>query len=119
MSNFVRFNKKLVIDTNGIIADADACGPPDLVQVQNARKFLSIYGRKTASVSKKQSSYGLKHTAEKMVGLYISNGALILAAKELGYRMRQCGQGSPNVYLNIKFAARQYREDMLKLGKEA
>jgi hypothetical protein len=50
--------------------------------------------------STKRSSYGLKHTAEKLDG-YISNGALIQAAKELGYKMRPLKAGSLNVYLNI------------------
>lgn len=103
MSSFVRFNEDLVIDANGIMPEAKAKTPPDVEQVERARKFLKLFGRKTVAISTKRSSYGLKHTVEKLDG-YISNGALIQAAKELGYKMRPLRAGSPNVYLNISIS---------------
>ena len=100
MPSFVRFNEDLVIDANGIVPEAKAKAPPDAGEMERARKFLALFGRKTAAISTKHSSYGLKHTAEKLDG-YISNGAFIQAAKKLGYKIRPLGPGSLNVCLNI------------------
>lgn len=100
MPGLVRFNEDLVIDAKGIVPDAKAQTQPDPEQVARARKFLTLFGRKTAAINTKRTSYGLKHTAEKLEG-YIANGALIQAAKALGYTMRPLKNGSPNVYLNV------------------
>ncbi|WP_182375311.1 hypothetical protein [Pseudomonas putida] len=43
-------------------------------------------------------SYGLKHTVERLVGNYISNGALICAAIALGFTTKHSG---PNVLVGV------------------
>ena len=65
-----------------------------------------ILPRKT--INKTISSYGLKHIAERMQNVYISNDDLINAMKNAGYRTYQTQsmrvQGNPNYYFNFKWA---------------
>jgi len=65
-----------------------------------AGAWLNQCGR-IVDVNRSASSYALKHEAERWAGRYVSNGMLIAAAVHLGYSVRQCRPGSPNVYLNI------------------
>lgn len=46
-------------------------------------------------------SYGAKHVAEYLTGNYIPNGALIVAALEMGIEVKPVGRGSPNVLLGL------------------
>lgn len=72
--------------------------PIDPNQVCHAKTFLSKL-EKTISVNRRcRGSYGLKHDAERYAGTYISNGALIAAAVELGFRVSPIAK-SPNAYL--------------------
>lgn len=67
-------------------------------EVSLAKTFLSKL-EKTTSVNRHcRGSYGLKHDAERYAGNYISNGALIAAAVELGFRVSPIAE-SPNAYL--------------------
>jgi hypothetical protein len=47
------------------------------------------------------SSYGLKHTAERYMDTYITNGVFIAAALHYGYRYKLCHENSPNCSFNI------------------
>ena len=71
-------------------------------QVQHAVRFLleRAAPRESGDFNRRQGSYGLKHTAEKWAGAYISNGALIAAALALGYEARRF-PGSPNCSFNM------------------
>lgn len=72
--------------------------PIDQEEVALAKIFLSKL-EKTTSVNRRcRGSYGLKHDAERYAGNYISNGALIAAAVELGFRVSPIAE-SPNAYL--------------------
>lgn len=44
-----------------------------------------------------RTSYGLKHEAERAMGVYIPNGVFILAAIELGIRIKEVVPNTPNV----------------------
>lgn len=73
------------------------CGAPDPKQVETARAFLSgcvpVKTRPAAS-----HSYGLKHAAERWGKSYVSNGALIQAAIDLGLRVEP---GSINAWVFV------------------
>src|SRR5690349_15433306 len=66
------------------------------------------------SLNLRHSSYGLKHAVEHdsreanggSSYSYVTNGAFIQAAIELGYTAVQCHLGSPNANFNMSFAPR-------------
>lgn len=64
--------------------------------------------KKTMTINRDNSSYGLKHMAEsyhRNIGVvddcYISNGAFIAAAVLAGFTIERCRVDSPNAYMNI------------------
>lgn len=79
-----------------------------LEEFARALEFVEARWRPTQNITRYQSSYGLKHTAERWhrevigrnVNCYVSNGALIAAALCLGYRHRII-PGSPNCFFNV------------------
>jgi hypothetical protein len=75
-------------------------------QVDRSIEWLQLCGT-APTVSRKSSSYGLKHEAERWWeakggghGGYICNGALIMAALQIGMIVRRIGS-SPNACLNL------------------
>ncbi len=83
-------------------------------QCDRARVFLRDYS-KLKKISHRQTSYGLKHRAERNARAdgaergqdYVSNGALIVAGLLEGYQIERVGK-TPNAFLNI--SARPWRE---------
>jgi len=74
--------------------------PP--VEVKNAKFWINEgFARPRKTINKNISSYGLKHLAERQVGSYISNEALIQAMLESGFRAQQI-RGTPNCFFNVK-----------------
>jgi hypothetical protein len=80
----------------------------DLGQVNLAIRWLDYHGRRI-TINPDYSSYGLKHHAEKTAPAlrpgavpYISNGAFIVAALYLGYKVSQI-RNTPNARINIRF----------------
>jgi hypothetical protein len=74
---------------------------PDVRQVELCKKFILEHGRKLKNVSKRNgTTYMWKHVAEKVVGEYITNGAFIQAAIELGFTVKQI-PGRPTGILNM------------------
>ncbi len=79
-----------------------------LREVDLAENLLRCY-RKTKTVSHLQTSYGLKHRAERYAletgadrgDCYVSNGAMIVAAVVEGFVIKRVGRSSPNAFLNI------------------
>lgn len=65
-------------------------------RVDEVRQWLvdNIDPRQT--INPDVGSYGLKHTAERILGEYVANGELIAAAIIAGYPYRREGGGSPN-----------------------
>lgn len=74
-------------------------------QVARARRFLTLFARPAAAINTKRNSYAIKHTAEHLEG-YISQEALIQAAKELGYRTRPAATPAAqrSVYFNMSIS---------------
>lgn len=89
--------------------DTDLADKPSRQQVKSCLEFLAPHGKRK-TINRNISSYGLKHAVERWLRsngsdayfCYVSNGALIMAALELGYDCVQCAHGSPNVFINIK-----------------
>jgi hypothetical protein len=47
-------------------------------------------------------SYGLKHWVETWAGEYIANGAVIVAALQMGLPVEACGGDNPNCRIGLK-----------------
>ena len=77
----------------------DTLVPPERATIDVCKLALSEIKvfRKTANEN--ITSYGIKHHIEKAFGVYLSNGALIQAALELGLQV-QLMEG-PNVYFHV------------------
>lgn len=73
---------------------------PPREEVNRARQYLSENFEPASSARK--GSYLLKHRAERAVPLYVSNGALIEAAIELGFRVEPRGKLNAWVYLKVR-----------------
>jgi hypothetical protein len=87
------------IDANGITPGPwPRRGAPRPEEVAICRDFLDRCDRtKTARVD----SYGLKHIIERWAGDYVSNGACLQAAVDLGLLIKPYGRGSCNADLGI------------------
>jgi hypothetical protein len=73
-------------------------GIPPSIQVDIAKRYL--LANWVPSVSAEQGSYWLKHEVERHSGIsnaYCSNGALIQAALELGFRIEPYRDWEPSV----------------------
>jgi hypothetical protein len=92
-------------------ADATKTRPFPPAEYNAARTFLESLERKKG-INRKWSSYTLKHLAEKIAGRYVSNEALIQAAKDLGFRTFSLG--GPNIWINIR--ERSVREKCIAAG---
>ena len=76
-------------------------------QLDWALDFAHACGEPIRAINKKHTSYGLKHLAERRAKKlsdnevdYITNGALILAMVDAGFRFVRDGE-SPNVFFNV------------------
>jgi hypothetical protein len=57
------------------------------------------------SINRKITSYGLKHIAERDLGMYISNDSFIEAMQQQGFKAQRINY-SPNYYFNVILGAR-------------
>jgi hypothetical protein len=84
-------------------------------QFCSAVSWLAQCGR-TKGIARGETSYGLKHEAERWAGHYISNGMLIAAAIHLGFIvLGGKAPDSPIAHLNIS-ARRRPRRNMAPCG---
>ena len=81
----------------------DCHSKPDADQVAACVDWLRKNAKPSKNMRSSANSYALKHRAERDVGQYVSNGALIKAALSLGYRYRRENQ-SPNCIFNMILA---------------
>lgn len=79
----------------------------DKTQLDWALDFAHACGEPIRTINNRHSSYGLKHLAERRAKKlsndevnYITNGALILAMIDAGFRFVR-DDDSPNVYFNV------------------
>src|SRR5262249_7539278 len=73
-------------------------GPPDRDQVDICKMFIEQVCEPTKTIQRDRGSYGWKHDVESWADgagehVYISNGAFIQAAHELGIRIKPDGSG--------------------------
>jgi hypothetical protein len=71
-----------------------------------SKAFIAKFGKPRKTISTDHTSYGLKHAAElwsESTGgfPYVSNGAFITAAREMGVRMKPLRPGSLNAYFAL------------------
>ena len=116
--NELRFNA-IMIKYPGLCANGFTGGEPfrysdfadeggERAQYERATEFLQLFTMKAASFNKHNSSYSLKHMAERYWDFryggdsYMSNGVFILAALMLGYNARATARSGPNVFFKIK-----------------
>lgn len=72
-----------------------------LLEFQAARKWLKGIGKITRMIPCDEThSYYLKHRAEEVTGVYISNGHLIAAAIAEGFCFQCAKVSGPNVFIN-------------------
>jgi hypothetical protein len=95
---------KYVINTSGLrLVGASDKEAPDPEQVAQAKVHLQQYW--SPSKATIRGSYGLKHDVENTLGGYCSNGALIQAATDLGFRVEPDGSG-----INAKIYVKKNRD---------
>lgn len=93
------------------------CSQPDPKQVEICKQFIAERCKKTDRINKGWTSYGLKHAVEQWTEvkynrswghyIYVSNGAFIRAALDLGYRCEYAYGIGPTVYLNISLRGKE------------
>jgi hypothetical protein len=77
-----------------------------------AVRWVGQHMRKASAINDRCSSYGLKHTCEKMVGQYISNGTMIAAFLAHGYEFERVSPTSWSVRFNVSQYAVGEAEDI-------
>lgn len=58
-------------------------------EIEKIRGFIRENIKKKVTINTKNSSYGLKHIAERLMGEYVSNGNFIAAMILEGYKYKQ------------------------------
>lgn len=100
---------KLTAIVNAVKQDNDyiplIVGNPDK---QAARDMIACYLRPIERINTSSTSYGLKHLIERALHIdtqgeinYVSNGTLILAMYDAGFRIKRLKDGSQNCYFNV------------------
>ncbi len=74
---------------------------PSTKEVALCKEWIQQYALPTERFGH-YSSYFLKHVVERWAGEYVSNGAFIQAALELGYSVRRT-EDTPNAVFNMEF----------------
>ncbi len=86
---------------NGIGSQLDS--KPEQREVDISSQWLNENVNKGITARKWYSSYYLKHIVEKAAGKYVTNGAFIKAALDMGLPFKYSGE-TPNVNFKIKLA---------------
>lgn len=61
----------------------------DVSRINKIRLFIRDNLKKTKTINRRDSSYGIKHKVERNTDLYITNGELIAAMILEGYRFKR------------------------------
>lgn len=95
--------------TNGGFIGANPLRISDFnkLELNAARDVIECYLVPISSINRTHSSYGLKHLIERILANetnqqinYVSNGALILAMYDAGFRISRISN-SPNCFFNV------------------
>ena len=98
--------RKTEINVDGLpFKDTINRPPPDPDQVAVCRHWLRVVARATAYVLTVVDSRRLARNAARTTGVAVTNGALIAAAIELGYRPRRVRPRSVNAHFNMSLEA--------------
>ena len=82
----------------------------NMLELKAARDVIACYFRPIESINNRRSSYGLKHIVERYLNketngviYYVSNGTLILAMYDAGYKIKRSNLNhpSPNCSFNV------------------
>ena len=73
----------------------------DAWMVAASREFLEAAGWNYSASRRNPSSYSLKHTAEQWAGSYMYEGALLLAAFELGVPLMRYGADKWGAWVGV------------------
>lgn len=76
---------------------------PEETQVTLCIEWLKTFATPRKTVNDKIGSYGLKHVVERWAGIYISNGAFILAVYRMGYKIIPNYPLSPNTRFRLSY----------------
>lgn len=78
------------------------------LELKAARDMIAYKFNPIQTFNKSSTSYGLKHLIERALNIetngeinYVSNGTLILAMYDAGYRIKRGEEASPNCYFNV------------------
>jgi hypothetical protein len=80
---------------------ASTTSGPDEAQVSICRRWIEEFCVPAKTVKEYKGSYGLKHDVERWANEYVSNGAFIQAAHDLGFTIKRISQDSYNAYFNL------------------
>lgn len=85
--------------------------PPSVEQVKICKRWINEFVNKRKTINEDRSSYGLKHKVEMWAEdtSYVSNGAFIKAAVDLGYKYRRI-RDTPNAFFNMSFPRRRTKQ---------
>lgn len=96
------------ITTNGFITTRTPSGEdPEAEQVALCVEWIAEFADYSKAWMTRHSSYGHKHRVERWTARhgsrqYISNGAFIVAASQLGYELKRERANSPNAVLKMR-----------------
>lgn len=84
-------------DKSGKLASLSPSGYPiNRKEIDLCKEWIGKFCIPRKMRNSRYGSYGLKHLVENYYGEYVSNGAFIAAAEELGYEVLPDGHNSPN-----------------------
>jgi hypothetical protein len=85
----------------------------------NLRRFALAYLfcmqiEKVKAISRRRTSYGLKHIAERFYGTYTTNGEFIAAAIAAGFKYRRCQHADLNAQFNMSEKSIKVLDNVVK-----
>ena len=75
---------------------------PNPDEVQICQSWIEEFAEKIKRINRETYSYSLKHRVEQWSGSYVSNGAFILAALNMGYEFQAFQGRNPNAIFNMR-----------------
>lgn len=90
------------ITANGIGVSFGQNDLPDEEQIATCAQWLRSRSAPCSRLLLTESSYSLKHRAERDMGSYVSNGALLEACVRSGIRIHRCDETSPNAWVGLR-----------------
>jgi hypothetical protein len=90
-NNLLNGGCRVYVGRNGLTYWRQSNDVPEAKEVELCKKWIKHNCLQTKTIRPKLGSYQFKHIVERNCGVYISNGAFIQAAIELGYDYKPCG----------------------------